>query len=89
MSERITKATGATSLVLDTDSGAVHVLVDGNPNASSGGRLTHFERAPGGGWTATPLSPRSVESGAVIRRDESDGTLVVMFRTRSATRSRC
>ena len=83
VSERITKATGATSLVLDTDTGAVHVLVNGNPNAASGGRLTHFERAPGGGWTATPLTPRSVEGGVVIRRDESDGTLVVMFKDRT------
>ena len=35
--ERITKATGPTSLVLDTDTGAVHVLVNGNPNRQAAG----------------------------------------------------
>ena len=57
VTERITKATGMTSLVLDTDTGTVHVLVNGNPNKEGGGRLRHYERAPGGGWTSTPLRP--------------------------------
>ena len=36
----------------------------GNPNKEGGGRLTHYERAPGGGWTATPLQSGPAEGGA-------------------------
>ena len=35
--ERITKATGPTSMVLDTDTGGVHVLVNGSPNTTAAG----------------------------------------------------
>ncbi len=40
--------------------------------------MTHYERAPGGGWTATPLNA-SVDGGFMIRLDEADGTLVVVY----------
>ena len=76
--ERITKETGATSFALDPNTGAVDVLVNGDLDPSSGDRLTHYERAPGGGWTATPLRA-PVDGGFVIRRDEASGTLVVVF----------
>ena len=78
-SERITKAIGASSFALDTETGAVQVLVNAsNPHEDHDGPLTHYERAPGGGWTATPLQA-SVDSGALIRIDEADGTLVVVY----------
>ena len=80
VAERITKDTGMTSLVLDTDTGIVHVLVGGNPNKEGGGRLRHYERAPGGKWTSTPLLPGPAEGGVIIRRDDSDGTLVALFK---------
>ncbi len=80
VTERITKDTGTTSLVLDTDTGIVHVLVGGNPNKEGGGRLRHYERAPGGGWTSAPLRPGPAEGGLVIRRDDTDGTLVALFK---------
>ncbi len=80
--ERITKDTGTTSLVLDTDTGTVHVLVGGNPNKEGGGRLRHYERAPDGDWTSTPLRPGPAEGGEVIRRDDTDGTLVALFKDR-------
>jgi hypothetical protein len=78
--ERVTKATGRTSFVIDPDSGAVHVLVNG-ATREGGGTLRHFERTPDGKWTSTTLRDHA-ESGAVIRRDESDGTLVVVFKDR-------
>ena len=77
--ERVTKATGDTSLVLDTDSGAVHVLVNGSTTKRGGNKLTHYERVPGRGWTSTTLR-KAVDPGAVIRRDDANGTLVVAFR---------
>ena len=80
VTERITKDTGMTSLVVDPDTGIVHVLVGGNPNKQGGGRLRHYERSPGGKWTSTPLRPGPAEGGLIIRRDESDGTLVVLFK---------
>ena len=80
VTERITKDTGMTSLVLDTDTGIVHVLVGGNPNKEGGGRLRHYERAPGGGWTSTPLQSGPAQGGLIIRRDDSDGTLVALFK---------
>jgi hypothetical protein len=76
-SEKITKATGPTSFVLEPDTGAVHVLVNGNHNGR-GGRLTHYERSPGGDWTSTQLRA-PVDGGISIRSDESDGTLVVAY----------
>jgi hypothetical protein len=75
--ERVTKATGGKSFVLDPDTGAVHLLVNGNHRG--GGSLRYFERVPAGGWTSTTLH-RSVDGGFVIRRDESNGTLVVVFK---------
>ena len=77
--KRITKATGPTSMVLDTDTGTVHVLVNGSPNANGGGHLDHFERAPGGKWTSQGLLDSPVEGSAVIRQDATDGTLVVLY----------
>lgn len=77
--KRITKATGPTSMVLDTDTGGVHVLVNGSPNTTGGGRLEHLERAPGGKWTSEGLLDNPVEGSAVIRQDASDGTLVVLY----------
>ena len=73
--------------VLDTDTGAVHVLVNGSSATGRAGNLRHFERAPGGGWTSTTLHARPLEFGAVIRRDDSDGALVVVFKDRYRTRS--
>ena len=75
--ERITKATGTKSFVIDPDSGVVHVLVNGN--GREGGSLRYFERGPGGDWTSKKLGAW-VDGGAVIRRDESNGTLVVVFK---------
>ena len=77
-SERITKATGLASFALDPETGAVDVLVNGNSDSGSRGRLTHYERASGGGWTATPLRT-PVGGGVVIRRDAADGSLVVAY----------
>jgi hypothetical protein len=76
--ERVTRAVGPMSFVLDTETGAVHVVVNGERNQRAGNRLTHYERAPGGGWTATPLQG-SVDGGFMIRLDEADGTLVVAY----------
>ena len=75
--ERITKAAGPKSFVIDPDTGAVHVLVNGNDRG--GGSLRYFERVPGGAWTSTTLRP-SVDGGIVIRRDQSNGTIVVVFK---------
>jgi hypothetical protein len=75
--ERVTKATGPLSFVVDTDTGGVHVLVNVYDSLGNG-RLTHYERAPRGGWTATPLKA-SVDGGFLIRLDEADGTLVVAY----------
>ncbi len=77
--ERITKATGPTSMVLDTDTGAVHVLVNGSPNMQGGGRLEHAERTPSGKWTSEGLLDSPAEGSAIIRQDASDGTLVVVY----------
>jgi hypothetical protein len=75
--ERITKATGTKSFVIDPDSGAVHVLVNGK--GRGGGSLRYFERGPRGDWTSKRLRA-SVDGGVVIRRDQSTGTLVVVFK---------
>jgi hypothetical protein len=75
--ERFTRETGTKSFVIDPATGAVHVLVNGNDRGA--GSLRYFERAPGGGWTSKTLRA-SVDGGAIIRRDESDGTLVVVFK---------
>jgi hypothetical protein len=76
--ERITRAIGPMSFVLDTDTGAVHVVIKGERDGRAGNRLTHYERSPAGGWTATPLRA-SVDGGFMIRLDEADGTLVVAY----------
>ena len=80
MTERVTKATGRTSFVLEPATGVVHVLVNGDTELGRG-QLRHFERAADGGWTSTSLR-NAVEGGTVIRRDELDGTLVVLFQDR-------
>jgi hypothetical protein len=76
--ERITKAIGPMSFVLDTDTGAVHVVVKEERDGRAGNRLTHYERAPAGGWTATPIEAL-VEGTFMLRLDEADGTLVVAY----------
>ena len=78
-SERITKATGPASFALDPETGAVEACcVNGSPNSASRGRLTHYERGSGGGWTAAPAGT-PVGGGVVIRRDAADGSLVVAY----------
>jgi hypothetical protein len=76
--ERVTKATGPVSFVLDPATGTVHVLVNGSPNTAGGGRLTYHERSPDGNWTSTAIR-KPADGWIQLRRDEADGTLVVAF----------
>ena len=78
----MTTDVGEMSFVLDTDTGAVHVVVKGERNRRAGNRLTHYERAPGGSWSATRLQP-PVDGGFMVRLDEADGTLVVAYEDRN------
>lgn len=78
---RITKATGETSLQVDSASDRVHALVSGQVG------LWYFSKASGGPWTSKRIVPKGWVSSPVIRLDPATGKLLIVYLGASSTGS--
>lgn len=70
---RITRATGETSLQVDSASDRVHALVSGQVG------LWYFTKASGGPWTSKRIVPKAWVSSPVIRLDPATGKLLIVY----------
>jgi hypothetical protein len=83
--QRITKATGATSIQVDATTGQIHVLIGG----------AYYTKASSGAWTRTVLASPSWVPSAALRIDPHSGAILVVYidgssaRIQAITTQRC